>query len=108
MENALLDWLARVGTSAFQYSAFAFVLINGAAVAAVFITRDRTLVNRWTGRLLAANLALAGTGLGVPLVTTVTRLGIMAVSPSVRVVPTRMDKSELPVEGVEAVSPIPR
>ncbi len=108
MENALLDWLARVGTSAFQYSAFAFVLINGAAVAAVFITRDRTLVNRWTGRLLAANLALAGTGLGVPLVTTVTRLGIMAVSPSVRVVPTRMDKSELPVESVEAISPMPR
>lgn len=108
MENALLDWLARVGTSAFRYSAFAFVLINGAAIAAVFVTRDRTLVNRWTGRLLAANLALAGTGLGVPLVTTVTRLGIIAVSPSVRVTPARVDKSAAPLEGLEGVPVIPR
>ncbi|MCC6930077.1 MAG: hypothetical protein IT359_13925 [Gemmatimonadaceae bacterium] len=108
MENALLDWLARVGTSAFQYSALAFVLINGAAVAAVLITRDRSLVNRWTGRLLAANLALAGTGLGVPLVTTVMRLGIMAVSPSVRVAPMRVDKSVAPMEGADAVQLIPR
>lgn len=93
MENALLDWLARVGTSAFRYSALAFVLVNGAAIAAVVLTRDRGVVNRWTGRLLAANLVLAGTGLGVPLLTSVTRLGIMAVSPSIRVVPITADPS---------------
>jgi hypothetical protein len=82
METTVLDWLARVGSSAFTYSAALFVLINGAAVIAVVVTRDRTLVNRWTGRLLAANLMLVGTGLGVPLLTAVTRLGILAVSPS--------------------------
>ena len=86
MEHALLDWLARVGSSAFRYSALAFVVVNGAAIAAVVMTRDRSLVNRWTGRVLAANLLLAGTGLGVPLVTTVSRLGIMAISPSIRVI----------------------
>ncbi|HEX4936656.1 MAG TPA: hypothetical protein VFV33_25920 [Gemmatimonadaceae bacterium] len=106
MENALLDWLARVGTGAFRYSALAFMLLNGAAVVAVFMTRDRTLVNRWTGRVLAANLVLAGTGLGVPLVTTVTRLGIMAVSPSIRVVPTTVDKSS--VEGLDDAPTMPR
>ena len=84
METAVLDWLARVGSSAFTYSAALFVLVNGAAVGAVVITRDRSLVNRWTGRLLAANLLLLGTGLGVPLVTAVTRLGILAVSPAQR------------------------
>ncbi len=84
MESAVLDWLSRVGASAFTYSAALFVLVNGAAVAAVAITRDRTLVNRWTGRLLAANLLLLGTGLGIPLVSAMTRLGIMAVSPAAR------------------------
>lgn len=82
METALLDWLARTGSTAFTYSAVAFALVNGAAIVAVVLTRDRTLVNRWTGRLLAANLVLLGTGLGVPMLTTVTRLGIMAASPS--------------------------
>lgn len=94
MENALLDWLARVGSSAFRYSALAFVLVNGAAIAAVVLTRDRSLVNRWTGRLLAANLVMAGTGLGVPLLTSVARLGIMAVSPSVRLRPMTADQIE--------------
>lgn len=81
----LLDWLARTGSRAFGLSLGAFVLINGAAVAAFFITRDRSLVNKWTGKLLAANLVLAGTGLGIPVMTTVARLGIMAVSPAWRV-----------------------
>lgn len=85
METALLDWLSRVGSSAFAYSAGLFVVVNGAAIAAVVVTRDRSLVNRWTGRLLAANLLLLGTGLGVPLLTAVTRLGILAVSPAARV-----------------------
>lgn len=108
MENALLEWLARVGTSAFTYSALAFVLINGAAIAAVVVTRDRSLVNRWTGRLLAANLVLAGTGLGIPLATTVTRLGIMAVFPSVNVTPTAIDKSADALDASEASLESPR
>lgn len=103
METAVLDWLARVGSSAFTYSAALFVLVNGAAVAAVVITRDRTLVNRWTGRLLAANLLLLGTGLGVPLVTAVTRLGILAVSPAQR---TALPLSEQAREAQVELAPL--
>ena len=85
METALLDWLARTGSGVFTLAAWGFVLVNGAAIAAVFLTRDRTLVNRWTGRLLAANLVLVGGGLGVPLLTSAARLAISAVSPAVRI-----------------------
>ncbi|MCC6771359.1 MAG: hypothetical protein IT360_09135 [Gemmatimonadaceae bacterium] len=85
METALLDWLARTGSRVFTLAAWGFVLVNGAAVAAVFLTRDRTLVNRWTGRLLAANLVLVGGGLGIPLLASAARLAITEVSPTVRI-----------------------
>ena len=82
METTMVDWLESVGSRAFTISAWLFLLINGTAAAAVFITRDRALVNRWTGRLLAANLALAGTGLGIPVLASMARLAVMAVAPS--------------------------
>ncbi|MFP5353654.1 MAG: hypothetical protein ACLGIK_00640 [Gemmatimonadota bacterium] len=106
METALLDWLARTGSRAFTLSLGAFVLVNGAAIAAVVVTRDRSLVNRWTGRILAANLLLAGTGLGIPLLTTVTRLGILAVSPATSLRAPVSDKArdEVPLSG-EALEP---
>jgi ABC-type molybdate transport system permease subunit len=80
----VLEWLGGVGATAFRWSALAFVILNGAAIAAVILTRDRSLVNRWTGRLLAANLLLAGTGIGIPLLTTVTRLAMAMVIPDAR------------------------
>lgn len=85
MQNAMLDWLAQTGSQVFTVAAWAFVIVNGAALAAVFVTRDRTLVNRWTGRLLAVNVAIVGAGLGVPLLTSVARVAVMAVSPSLHV-----------------------
>ena len=93
METTALDWLARLGSGAFSISLAGFLVVNGAAIAAVFVTRDRTLVNRWTGRLLATNLLLVGTGLGVPLLTSVARLAISVVSPTVRVNMLQDDKS---------------
>jgi hypothetical protein len=96
METSMIDWLASVGSRAFTVSAWLFLLVNGAAVAAFMITRDRALVNRWTGRLLAANLVLAGTGLGVPVLTAMARLAIVAMSPSAREgFRPSMDRSEL-------------
>ncbi len=99
MQNTLLEWLARTGSQVFTVAAWLFVLVNGAAFAAVWITRDRTLVNRWTGRLLAVNVALLGAGLGVPLLTSVARLAITAVSPSMHVTIPSADKerSEIPL-----------
>ncbi|MBL8981649.1 MAG: hypothetical protein JNL26_05665 [Gemmatimonadetes bacterium] len=81
MESTLLAWLGGIGATAFRWSLTAFVVINGVAIATLILTRDRALVNRWTGRVLAANLVLAGTGLGIPLVTSLTRLAVAAVLP---------------------------
>ena len=88
MESGILTWLEAVGSTAFRWSALAFVMLNGAAIAAVVLTRDRVLVNRWTSRLLAANLGLAVTGLGIPLLTTLSRVAVAVIMPSTsRVVP---------------------
>src|SRR5688572_9911962 len=78
----ILSWLDGVGTTAFTLSALAFVALNGIAIAAVFMTRDRGLVNRFTPHFLAANLLLLGTGLGVPLAALAARTVITAVTPS--------------------------
>jgi hypothetical protein len=66
--DAISSMLTGLAGAAFRWSAIAFVVINGIAAAAIWITRDRKLVNRWTSPLLAANLLLLGTGVGVPLV----------------------------------------
>jgi hypothetical protein len=84
MPGTIIPWLDGVGATAFALSAVAFVVLNGVGIAAVLLTRDRGLVNRWTAPFLAANLALLGTGLGVPLVTLAARTAIAAVAPSVQ------------------------
>ncbi len=66
----------------FRWSALAFLLINGSAAAAVFLTRDRSLVNRWTARLVAVNCLLLGTGVAAPAVASAMRLVVSAVSVS--------------------------
>jgi hypothetical protein len=81
METTVLDWLSSVGSTAFKWSALAFLAVNGAAIAAVVITKDRSLVNRWTGRLLAANLVLVGTGVGIPMLTAASRFTISLFTP---------------------------
>jgi hypothetical protein len=78
MEQAIVTWLAEFGSAAFRWSLIAGVLINGAAIVLVAATRDRALVNRWTGRLVAANLVLLGTGGGLPLLASVGRVAASA------------------------------
>lgn len=106
METALLDWLARTGSRVFTLAAWAFVLVNGAAIAAVVVTRDKALVNRWTGRLLAANLVIVGGGLGIPLLTSATRLAVSAAAPALRIT-IHSDRAldELPPEAVREGMP---
>jgi predicted tellurium resistance membrane protein TerC len=77
----IAQWLDSVGARAFGVSAAIFVLMNGAAIAVLAIKRDYALVNRWTSRLLAANLVLLGTGVGLPLVTTMARSALLALAP---------------------------
>jgi len=89
----IAQWLDSIGARAFSISATLFILLNGAALAILAIKRDYSLVNRWTSRLLAANLVLLGTGIGLPLVTMVARSAMMAIAPvSAGIAPARSDK----------------
>jgi len=81
MEAAILTWLQDLAIRAFGISLFLLLAINGAFALTVFVTRDRGIVNRWTSRVLAANLVLAGTGVGVPVLALGSRLAVRAVAP---------------------------
>jgi hypothetical protein len=80
--EALATTLTELGAAAFRWSAIAFLVLNGAAGTVVWLTRDRRLVNRFTAPLLAANLFLLGTGVGIPALTYSMRLVVNAVSAS--------------------------
>lgn len=79
--DALVIWLDRVGSIALSLSISALVILDLAALAAVAATRDRALVNRWTGRVLAANLALLGIGVAGPAVAFTGRLAASVIGP---------------------------
>ncbi len=76
MQADILAMLSGVGSWTLRTALILSVLLNGAAVALVAIRRDRTMVNRWTSRWLAANIALLGVGAGVPLLTGLMRAGL--------------------------------
>ncbi|HEX9563515.1 MAG TPA: hypothetical protein VF981_06080 [Gemmatimonadaceae bacterium] len=99
MPDTIMSWLDGVGSTAFTWSAVAFVLVNGAGLATVFLTRDRGFVNRWTSGFLAVNLALLGTGLGVPLVALAARSVVSAVTPFRA--STQADAELMPASGRE-------
>ncbi len=82
MESTIVEWLASVGTRAFAWSLGIFLVVNGAAAIVFVLRRDRAMVNRWAGRVLALDLLLVGTGVGVPLMTTMARLTVTVVSAS--------------------------
>lgn len=81
MEAAILAWLQDLAIRAFGISLFLLLAIDGAFALVLFATRDRALVNRWTSRVLAANLLLAGTGVGVPVLALGSRLAVRAIAP---------------------------
>jgi hypothetical protein len=81
MLETIVLWLDQVSATVFWTCAAGLVLVDLAAVAVVMQTRSRELVNRWTGRILAANLLLLGAGLGVPATAFTLKLGARAVLP---------------------------
>lgn len=81
MQANWMETLQQLASWAFWWSFWLFVAVNAAAVAVVAIRRDRDLVNRWTSRLLAVNLVLAGTGLGIPVAAHTTRALLWVASP---------------------------
>ena len=87
MEAAILAWLQNLAIRAFGISLFLLLAIDGAFALVLFATRDRGIVNRWTSRVLAVNLVLAGTGVGVPVLALGSRLAVRLVAP---MIPTPM------------------
>ncbi len=79
--DAVVTWLDRVGSITLGLSISALVILDLAALAAVVATRDRALVNRWTGRVLAANLTLLGIGVAGPALAFTGRLAVSVIGP---------------------------
>ena len=92
MFDSVAQWLDQIGSLTFWMCLSVLVVIDAVAVAVVIRTRSRELVNRWTGRLVAANALLLGAGVGVPVTAYVARSVVMAVAPSVQ--PTIMQVQE--------------
>ena len=80
MDVTLLSWLQSVGWGAFTWAFAGILLVNGAALVAFIWKRERSLVNAWTGPVLAINIVLVAIGIGVPMVTAVARLAIMGMN----------------------------
>jgi hypothetical protein len=83
MEAAILAWLQELAIRAFGISLFLVLAIDGVFAIVLLVTRDRTIVNRWTSRVLAANLVFAGTGIGVPVLALTSRVAVRAIAPLV-------------------------
>ncbi len=77
MDVTALSWLQRIGWSAFTWALAGMLLVNVLALFAFLWKREKSLVNAWTGPILAANIVLVAIGLGVPLVTSAARLAIL-------------------------------
>ena len=88
MEAAILAWLQNLAIRAFGMSLFLLLAIDGAFALVLLATRDRAIVNRWTSRVLAANLFLAGTGVGVPVLALGSRLVVRVVAPLIPTLPS--------------------
>ena len=90
MEAAISTWLQNLAIRAFGISLFLMLAINASFAVILLATRDRGIVNRWTSRVLAVNLILGGTGIGVPVLALSTRLAVRVVAPLIPRLPGMM------------------
>jgi hypothetical protein len=82
MFDSIAQTLGQFGSWTFWTCIAVLAAIDLLAIAVVIQTRSRELVNRWTGRIVAANLLLLGTGLGVPATAYLARSVVLVVAPS--------------------------
>jgi hypothetical protein len=94
MEAAILEWLQNVAIRAFGLSLFLLLAIDGAFALILLAKRDREIVNRWTSRVLAVNLVLAGTGVGVPMLALGSRVAVRAIAPLVPTFSTIVEQDD--------------
>ena len=90
MEAAISAWLQDLAIRAFGISLILMLAIDAAFAVILLATHDRGIVNRWTSRVLAVNLVLAGTGIGVPVLALSTRLAVRVVAPLIPRLPGLM------------------
>ena len=83
MFDSIAQTLGQIGSVTFWTCMAVLAAVDLLAIAVVIQTRSRELVNRWTGRIVAANLLLLGTGLGVPATAYLARSVVLVVAPSV-------------------------
>ena len=83
MFDSIAQTLGQIGSFTFWTCMAVLAAIDLLAIAVVIQTRSRELVNRWTGRIVAANVLLLGTGLGVPMTAYLARSVVIAIAPSV-------------------------
>ena len=83
MFDSIAQTLGQIGSWTFWTCIAVLAAIDLVAIAVVIQTRSRELVNRWTGRIVAANLLLLGTGLGVPATAYLAKSVVLVVAPSV-------------------------
>ena len=99
MEATLLAWLYDVAVRAFGLSLFLLLAIDGLFAVVLLAKRDRAIVNRWTSPVLAANLVLASTGIGVPMLALGSGVVVRMVAPLVPNMPhMHVEQDEVAVE----------
>ena len=84
MLDSITQAFDQIGSWSFWICMAVLAVVDIAAIAAVAYTRSRELVNRWTGRILAANMMLLGAGLGVPAASLVAKSVVVTLAPSVQ------------------------
>ena len=94
MEAAILAWLENVAIRAFGLSLFLLLAVDLTFAVILLATRDREIVNRWTSRVLAVNLMLAGTGVGVPMLALGSRVAVRAIAPLVPSFSSMVDEED--------------
>lgn len=101
MLDSMLGMLQHFGSQVFWTCAIVLVVVDVAAAAVVIQARSRAMVNRWTGRIVAANVLLLGAGLGVPAATYVAKVVVLAVAPSVESAAARARPVEVEARSVK-------
>lgn len=95
MLASFVQWLDATAAVVFWGCVGLLVVVDGAAVLAVVVTKSRQLVNTWTGPVLVANALLLGAGTVVPVAMRVTSAAVVAVMPSLPPVPVAVESAVL-------------
>ena len=78
--DPVIHFLSALSSTVLRVAVVCFVLVNGAAILAFALSKNRRLVNTWTPKIVTIDALLLGAGLGVPLLATVAKFGVRALA----------------------------